>query len=124
MDVSFDDDDLRALDRDMRSADRHLTADVEKILDEHANAGAEQARSDAPEDRPWLSTPAGIVVSKPADLVRAITSPIDPKGESVGYRVEEGTSVMRPRPFLVPAMVRQAPKFHSDLVDALVRASL
>lgn len=121
MSVQFDSDDLRKWSKDLAAAPKRLTEDVSKLLDKHAGNAARAARAAAPKDRPWLSTEEGIQVTRPEELVRRVVSGLDSDGQSVGYRVEYGTSVMAARPFLMPAMRRERELFNAAALDAAVK---
>lgn len=124
MRVDVDVDELRQLAKSQRSVMAELTPQLERTLTTKARAVAARARAEAPKDRPWLGTTDGIVVRKNMALRRTIISPRDPEGQSVGYRVEYGTSEQPPRPFLGPALVEQRDSFNSEMMAALVKASL
>lgn len=124
MNVTFDDRDLRKFAKHLKAAPDLVVGDVVKLLDRHAQNAAQTARDAAPRDRPWLSTPEGLVVQSPDKLVRRIVSPLDGEGQSVGYRVEYGTSMMAPRPFLGPAVRKARAAFESDALEMLVRRTL
>lgn len=121
MSVTFDDKDLRDFAKDLKAAPAALRKDVVQLLDKHADATAREARAAAPKDRPWLSTEQGLIVTKPGDLTRRIVSPLDPDGQSVGYRVEYGTSVQAPRPFLGPVIRETRQVFNQELLDTAVK---
>lgn len=127
MSVSLDASEVASLAKHLRRAAPRLAPELEAILDRRAHAAVTEARAtalaDAVEPRPWLGTPEGIVVRR-GRLVRTIVSPRDPEGQSVGYRIEYGTSVMAPRPFLGPAVRAQRDGLNRDALAALVRVSL
>lgn len=124
MRVDVDVSELRALAQSQRQALVELTPQLERALTTKARAVAARARTAAPKDRPWLGTTEGVVVRKNSALRRTILSPLDPDGQSVGYRVEYGTSTRPPRPFLGPALVEQRDAFNAEMLAALVKASL
>lgn len=128
MTVSMDMSEVRSLAQHLRRAETRLTPPLEALLTVRANAAASDARataqSDAADPRPWLGTEEGIVVRRRRKLERSIVSPKDPEGQSVGYRIEEGTSVIPPRPFLAPALTRQRDQFNRDALALLVKATL
>lgn len=124
MRVEVDVDELRDLAKSQRSVMAELTPRLERTLTTRARATVARARERAPKDRPWLGTTEGIVVRKNMALRRTIISPKDPDGQSVGYRVEFGTSTQAPRPFLGPALVEQRDTFNAEMLDALVKATL
>ena len=124
MSATFDDSELRDFSRHLQKAPKHVHDDVERLLDKHAGNAARAARDNAPRDRPWLSTPEGLVVQSPDKLVRRIVSPLDGEGQSVGYRVEYGTSMMAPRPFLGPAIRKARQAFNNEALEVLVRRTL
>lgn len=124
MTVEFDDKDLRDMMKHLKRAPAEVRGDVVKLLDKHAENAAHEARSAAPKGRPWLSTEEGLQVQRPGDLVRRIVSPLDPAGQSVGYRIEYGTSVIAPQPFLGPAIRKAREDFNADALDVLVKRSM
>ena len=132
MSATFDDKDLRDMAKHLKSAPEEVRNDVVKLLDKHAKNAAREARAAAPKDRPWLSTTKGLQVRRPAALVRRIVSPLDPagqtpldpEGQSVGYRIEYGTSVITPRPFLGPAIRKARDDFLRDALDVLAKRTI
>lgn len=102
--ISLDTSEVAKLAADLRRAGPTISPKLSGRLTAHANAAAREMRGGAPKDRPWLSTEEGIQVETVRALERRIFSPPDPDGQSVGYRVVFGTSVMPPRPewFLEP----------------------
>ena len=124
MSVTFDDRDLREMAKHLKGAPEEVAKDVEQLLTKYARRAVADARRAAPKDRPWLSTTEGIVVRKPRKLVRRIVSPLDPDGESVGYRLEYGTSTITPRPFVGPAVAWASVGFNADALDVLVKRTI
>lgn len=124
MRVELDTSELRSLSTHLRSAGTRLEPALEGLLDIHATRAAAGGRAAAPKNRPWLSTTAGIVVETRRPLTRTIVSPLDPRGRSVGYRVEFGTSEQPPRPFLGPALDAERADFNRSALQLLVSLSL
>lgn len=124
MNVTFDDKDLRDMKKRLNAAPGAVRSDVVKLLDKHAESAVREARAAAPKGRPWLSTSEGLQVVRPDDLVRRIVSPLDPAGQSVGYRIEYGTSVIAPRPFLGPAIRKARDDFRRDALDVLAKRTI
>lgn len=124
MSVHFDDSELRSLSRHLSTNVKRLTPVVDALLDKHSNDIAANARAAAPKERPWLSTAEGVVVFTSDPLTRTIISPRDPRGESVGYRVEFGTADTAPQPFLGPAVKAGRQAFANDALAALVAVTL
>lgn len=123
MDVSQ----VGSLAQHLRRAGSRVTPELEVLLSRHSQQIAAEARAnalrDAKEPRPWLGTTEGVVVETQR-LARRIVSPRDPRGQSVGYRIEYGTSTITPRPFLGPAMSKGVQRFNRDALALLVKASL
>ena len=124
MQVKADVGELEELAGSLRGAHDRLVPEVDKRLTTRVRAVAALARANAPKDRPWLSTTQGVVVRKKGPLVRVVVSPRDPDRQSVGYRVEYGTSTQPPRPFMGPALAANRAAFEADMIEALRRASL
>lgn len=79
---------------------------VGRSVQSHTETVAQRARTNAPRDRPWLSTPDGIRDSFGfigGNAVGTVWTGEDPRGEYVGFRVEYGTSDTQPQPFMVAA---------------------
>ena len=127
MTAALDMSEVRSLARHLRRAEARLTPELEVLLSGTAAAvaatGRANAMADAKEPRPWLGTEQGIVVRRER-LARTIVSPRDPRGQSVGYRVEYGTSEVAPRPFLGPAMQQGRESFNQAALALLVKATL
>lgn len=123
MDSMFDDRELRKFADDLQAAPKKIEKPIDDLAETHAQRIAAAARAAAPKGRPWLSTPEGLRVVKAGEMDRRIVSPRDPRGESVGYRVEWGTSIMAPRPFLIPA-ARAGRKAFFDDVNAVLEKAL
>lgn len=117
MTAMFDASELKKLSADLRAAGPKISPKISGLLTSTANTVARDARAAAPKDRPWLSTAEGIRVETRGKFTRTIISGLDPKGESVGYRVEYGTSVQAARPFLGPAMKRHRETFNRAALD-------
>ena len=128
MTVEIDTRDLVKFARTLNTIRDQIDPPIERALDRHANKIAATARSTVASQsvnpRPWLGTPAGIVTERYRKMERDIVSPLDPDGQSVGYRQEFGTSVQAARPFLGPALKAQIPAFTSELRDILAKVKL
>jgi hypothetical protein len=106
------------LSEDLRKIPLQQTLRIAASIGANTRMIAAQARAAAPKDRPWLSTEDGLrtdVGKVGAELRGAIYSPRDPKGQSVGYRVEYGTSTQPPQPFLMPAFDAGRKRFLADV---------
>lgn len=124
MSVEMDMSEVRSLGHHLKTAGTRLEPALDALLGVHAERAATTARAGAPRDRPWLGTTEGIQVVKRRKLTRTILSPKDQEGQSVGYRVEYGTSVMAPRPFVGPAVAREREPFNREALALLVKTTL
>lgn len=97
---------------------------VGSSVKQHTSAVAQRARTNAPKDRPWLSTPDGVQESFGfigGNAVGSVWSGADPRGEYVGFRVEYGTSFMQPHPFMVPAFQQERRQMISEIASIMGR---
>lgn len=123
MSVDLDMTQVAKFAEDLRELGAEVAPKISGSLTRHANATARAARAAAPKDRPWLSTKDGVkVLVDQAKFTRLIYSGKDEDGESVGYRVEYGTSVQQPRPFLIPAFQRERKAFFDDAISIVSSA--
>lgn len=105
----------------------HLVPEMHRVavgraVKHHTDAVAQRARTNAPKDRPWLSTPDGIQESFGfigGNAVGSVWSGADPRGEFVGFRVEYGTSFMAPRPFMLPAFRQQRSQMIAEIASIM-----
>lgn len=117
--ADIDASEVAAFARDLTAIAPATLAHANVAVRREANRVAREARAAAPKDRPWLSTAEGIRVRfamTGGTAFAQIESPLDPDKQSVGYRVEYGTSVMAPQPFLTPAFQAAKARLISDLV--------
>lgn len=79
---------------------------VKKVTVVETRAMKSRAQAAAPRDRPWLAQ-QGIrmkTFNNPDGVAGNVYTVPDPKGRSVGFYVEYGTSRTPPQPFMQPAV--------------------
>ena len=127
IDVDIDVSDLVKFAAKMAAAPARAEPKIERILDESAERAAANSRAnamaDAVDPRPWLGTEEGVKIRK-GRLYRDIYSPLDPRGESVGYRRQYGTSVMAAKPFLVHEVAKEQRVVNAKTAAVLVKELL
>lgn len=126
--TSMDMSEVRSLGHHLATAGARIAPQLDALVEVHARRIAAQARVNAPKDRPWLGTEQGIVVHRRRRMSRTIESPLDDtrpgRPQSVGYRVEYGTSTQPPRPFLGPAVATGRDAYNADALRLLIANSL
>lgn len=109
---------VRAYSNRLRLSGSQHIEQVRRAASSTVDKVAEEARQNAPRDRPWLGTTDGIRTdtSGRGGTIRAsVYSPRDPFGRNVGLHVEYGTSDTTPQPFMTPAFEKGRKSFVAEV---------